>query len=157
MHPEQALNKVAALCSRKEHCIEDIRQKLIKWEISEKEIEKIIQFLLSHNFINEERFASAYARDKFRFNKWGKQKISLMLRQKKISPATIQQVIAELDSDAYADTCLQLLKQKRQQSKHTDPVKLKAQLIRFALSRGFDYDTVKRCLEELKIKGDCER
>ena len=84
MDTPKALKTVTAFCSKKEYCRQEIRQKLEKWEIAEKDIDTILEFLQKNNFINEQRYAQFYARDKFRFNKWGKQKISLMLKQKKL-------------------------------------------------------------------------
>ena len=81
MDTSKALKTVTTLCSKKEYCRQEIRQKLEKWEIAEKDIDTILEFLQKNNFINEQRYAQFYARDKFRFNKWGKQKISLMLKQ----------------------------------------------------------------------------
>ena len=73
MDTSKALKTVTTLCSKKEYCRQEIRQKLEKWEIAEKDIDTILEFLQKNNFINEQRYAQFYARDKFRFNKWGKQ------------------------------------------------------------------------------------
>ena len=83
MTPEKALNIAAGICSQKEYCTQEIREKLQKWELSENEITHILTSLRQHRFIDDRRFATFYARDKFRFNKWGRQKIAQMLRQKK--------------------------------------------------------------------------
>ena len=86
MNKEKALSLAAAICSKKEHCSWEIQEKLVKWEIPEKEIDRIMTFLHQHRFIDDARYAQAYAEDKFRFNHWGKQKIALMLHRKKIDP-----------------------------------------------------------------------
>lgn len=157
MDPRKALNTVAGLCSKKEYCRQDIREKLESWEIPEEEISRILGFLVKNNFIDDRRFALAYARDKFRFNKWGKQKITLMLRQKKLSSEIIREATDRLQQEEYDETCTRLLLQKKQSLKEGDPLKNKNKLIRFALSRGFDYDTVRRCLQrpELRENGAC--
>lgn len=148
MDPKKALNLAAGLCSKKEHCCREIREKLGKWEIPENEINRILDFLTQNKFIDESRFAIAYARDKFRFNKWGKQKITQMLRQKGIQEDIILQALDGLGKNEYEEACLKLLLQKKKNAKDTDhPLKDKNRLIRFALSRGFDYDTVRRCIE----------
>lgn len=89
MNKEKALSLAAAICSKKEHCSWEIQEKLVKWEIPEKEIDRIMTFLHQHRFIDDARYAQAYAEDKFRFNHWGKQKIALMLHRKKIDPDLI--------------------------------------------------------------------
>ena len=112
MNKEKALSLAAAICSKKEHCSWEIQEKLVKWEIPEKEIDRIMTFLHQHRFIDDARYAQAYAEDKFRFNHWGKQKIALMLHRKKIDPDLISQVLEALDTDTYQEACLTLLKQK---------------------------------------------
>ena len=149
MNKEKALSLAAAICSKKEHCSWEIQEKLVKWEIPEKEIDRIMTFLHQHRFIDDARYAQAYAEDKFRFNHWGKQKIALMLHRKKIDPDLISQVLEALDTDTYQEACLTLLKQKMKSLAGEEPYKRKAKLIRFGLSRGFDYEVIDRCLQHL--------
>ncbi len=149
MKPEQALNILAEQCSKKEICSKDARQKLIKWEIQEEDIKKIMSFLLEHKFIDDERFARIYTEDKFRFNHWGKQKITMMLRQKGISQDIIDEALSIIPTDNYTEHCMELLQQKYRTLTEQDPYKLKAKLTRFAVGRGFDYDTVSKCLFQL--------
>ena len=144
MNKEKALSLAAAICSKKEHCSWEIQEKLVKWEIPEKEIDRIMTFLHQHRFIDDARYAQAYAEDKFRFNHWGKQKIALMLHRKKIDPDLISQVLEALDTDTYQEACLTLLKQKMKSLAGEEPYKRKAKLIRFGLSRGFGYEVIDR-------------
>ncbi len=149
MKPEQALNIIAGQCSKKEMCSKDVQQKLIKWEIQEDDIQKIMSFLLEHKFIDDKRFARIYTEDKFRFNHWGKQKISMMLRQKGISQEIIDEASSVIPPDNYTDHCQELLLQKYRSLTENDPYKLRAKLTRFAMGRGFDYDTICKCLSQL--------
>ena len=71
----EALNRAMALCSRTEYCISDIRQKLESWGLESDKAGDVIAILIKENFINEERYAGAFARDKYRYNKWGRVKI----------------------------------------------------------------------------------
>ncbi len=152
MDAKNALNIVAGLCSKKEYCLQEIREKLKKWDITEKDTARILDFLVQNKFIDENRFAFAYARDKFRFNKWGKQKIILMLKQKQIPAGIIRQAVETLDKKEYNTACLNLLLQKKKSLKNEDPLKDKNKLIRFALSRGFDYDTIRNCLHHPEFR-----
>lgn len=151
MTPEKALNIAAGICSQKEYCTQEIREKLQKWDLSENEITHILASLRQHRFIDDRRFATFYARDKFRFNKWGRQKIAQMLRQKKIEPAIIQEALAQLPPEDYDTTCLSLLQGKLKTLKNDTPLRIKAKLIRFAAGRGFDLDTINRCLSRLSL------
>ena len=156
MNKEKALNLAAAICSKKEHCSWEIQEKLIKWEIPEKEIARIMAFLHQHQFIDDARYAQAYAEDKFRFNHWGKQKIALMLHRKKIDPELISRTLEALNTDNYQEACLTLLRQKMKSLPQEEPYKRKAKLIRFGLGRGFDYDLINRCLQHLLSDQDDE-
>ncbi len=150
MDYKKALNLAASLCSKKEYCCDDIRKKLLAWEIAPEDCSRILDFLQKNKFIDEARFASFYARDKFRFNRWGVQKIGLMLRQKGISSDIIREALSTLDASEYETTCLSLLKQKLRAIHDTDALQTKAKVFRFCLGRGFDYETVRKCYDLLK-------
>lgn len=149
MDAKKALNIVAGQCSKKEYCSSDVLSKLRRWELEEKDIAEIMAFLIKNRFLDDTRFAEAYARDKFRFNRWGKIKIAQMLRRKQVSDSVIEQALATLPAEDTDATCLELLRQKNKSVKDEDPYKRKAKLIRFALSRSFDYETVNRCLSHI--------
>lgn len=151
MTPEKALNIAAGICSQKEYCTQEIREKLKKWELPENGIARILCSLQQHRFIDDRRFATFYARDKFRFNKWGRQKIAQMLRQKQINPEIIREALAQLPSEDYDTTCLTLLRGKLKTLKDDTPIRIKAKLIRFAAGKGFDLDTINRCLSRLSL------
>lgn len=96
-----ALLYCAELCSRAEHCEFEIRNKLYTWGLDVDLHDEIINYLCDHNFIDNERFAKAYANDKVRFSAWGKIKINLALRQKHIPSYAIAQAIAQIDEEQY--------------------------------------------------------
>lgn len=140
---------MAGQCSKKEYCSADVLAKLRRWELPEKDIAEIMAFLVKNRFLDDTRFAEAYARDKFRFNRWGKLKIAQMLRRKQVADSVIGQALAALPEEDTDATCMELLRQKNKSIKDEEPYKRKAKLIRFALSRGFEYETVNRCLSHL--------
>jgi regulatory protein len=142
-----AFNKSAALCARQERCSFEIEEKLLIWEVDRDIIDQVIKTLIEEKYIDENRFAGFYARDKFRFNKWGKQKIAFQLRQKRIAQDVINEVLEGLDDNDYGDTLLLLLKAKERSLTIGDAYKKKAALIRFAVSRGFEYDQIMKTLD----------
>ena len=149
MDAKKALNIIAAQCGKKECCSADVAARLRRWELSERDVAAIMEFLVKHRFVDDARFAEAYARDKSRFNRWGRLKIAQMLRLKRIPESMISNALATLPAEEDGDTCLALLRQKDKTLKEADPYKRRAKLCRFALGRGFDYDTVMRCLDQL--------
>ena len=110
MDAKKALNIVAGQCSKKEYCSFDIFKKLQRWELEEKDIAAVMEFLVKNHFLDDTRFAEAYARDKHRFNRWGKLKIMQMLRQKRVPERIIEQALSSLvfPEPAAAETSISL-------------------------------------------------
>ena len=140
MEPKQALSKAAALCSASERCSGDIRKKLLEWELSADQADEVIRTLEREKFIDDERFAVFFVRDKFRFNKWGKQKIRFELKKRGMKNDIIVQALDGIDAAEYKQTLVDLMKSRLRSEKKADPRLRKAALLRFAASRGFEAD-----------------
>jgi len=153
-----ALNKAMALCSRRENCIRDIQDKLGSWGVSPADNEKIIDLLKKENFINEERFAVAFVKDKFSYNKWGKIKISSQLRAKQIPGNTIKSALDSIDHEVYTRVINDLITSHRRSVKSKNQYDLKAKLLRYGLSKGFEssilYDILNRQLKDSEGDSD---
>jgi len=93
MKPEEALNRAAAYCSRQERCVYDVECKLEAWNVDPDEFGAIIERLKKEKFIDEERYATFFVRDKFRFNGWGKVKIRWALKKKNVDPAAVAKAL----------------------------------------------------------------
>ena len=145
-----ALNKAMSLCSGREYCIEDIAVKLQSWGVVKNDSEKIIATLLKENFINEQRYADAFTRDKFRYNKWGKVKISAHLRAKKISGEIIRSALDRIDNELYRTFIKDLLTTHRRTVKAKNQYDLKGKLLRFGLSKGFESEILYDLLNDLE-------
>jgi regulatory protein len=123
-------------------CSYDIKLKLQKWEIAADESKKIIAALQKSSFINEERYARAYIREKLDFEKWGHQKILRTLKAKQLPSALIGSILAEFNDDRYRENLIDLLKKKNLSIKDESVYSRKAKLLRFALARGYEYEMV---------------
>jgi regulatory protein len=152
MDPEKAYSKAAALCARNEQCSSMIREKLLRWGIESADAEKVISRLIEEKFIDDHRYAGFYARDKARFNKWGRTKIVWQLRKKSIPDEVINDAMATIPDNDYKENLASLLMQKNRQIKEDDPYKRKASLIRFAASRGFSYEEIEKALREINAE-----
>jgi regulatory protein len=150
MQPEtkKALSKCMALCSKSEKCIADIRKKLDNWLLPESEVQKVIDALIDEKFIDEQRFSESFVRDKFRFNHWGKIKITHHLKAKGIASTHIARAMQEIDEEDYLKTLKELLAQKNKSVKADNNYERKAKLIRFAQGRGFDYEIINKALAQ---------
>jgi regulatory protein len=132
------LKKAMALCAGKECCISDVNQKLISWSADEEETKKILHQLEKEKFIDETRYATAFARDKFRYNKWGRIKIGAALRQKNIPSGIISGAFESIDENEYLETLKSIISNHRRTVKAKNQYDLKGKLLRYGLSKGFE-------------------
>ncbi len=145
-----ALSSMQRVCSAREYCEHDIRLKLKRFELSVQEVDKIILKLKGDDFLNEERFALAFVRDKSRLNGWGGRKIAFALKNRKVTEEAISYAFSQLDIDSERNTLLRILETKARSLKADDERNnRKYKLIRFALSRGFEYDKVLEAVNKI--------
>jgi regulatory protein len=139
---DEAFTIAAKYCSRQEVCISQITWQMKKWGMDDALAEKVLDRLISKNYINEERFARAYAGGQFRMNKWGRIKISMGLKQHNISELNIQNGLEEIDETEYIDVLKSLLVKKVRQIKTKDKFTLQRKLATFAIGKGYEPDLV---------------
>jgi|ERR1035437_2364363 regulatory protein len=144
-----ALEKAMAQCSRREYCSDDIHNKLSLWGVDNDDIGKILRILISDNFINEPRYATAFVRDKFKYNKWGKVKISAHLRGKKVPQDIISSALDSIDNNLYIKLLRELIEAHRKSVKAKNQYDLKAKLLRYGLSKGFESNLLYDILNDL--------
>lgn len=128
---QEIRSKISAYCARQERCHQEVELKLKEWLVPYDQRDELIAFLIENNFLNEERFARAYARGRFRLKKWGRVKILHELRKRAISEYSQKQAMGVIDDNEYLSTLYELLEKKL--SQHSGEVKLK----RFAKSRSY--------------------
>jgi regulatory protein len=138
---------LAALCAQAEHCQYEMTEKMRRWELSDEAQARIMQRLLSERYVDDERFARAFVKDKIRYNKWGRRKVEQALWQKRIDEDIRQRVLDEVADEEYLQVLQPLLKQKRKSTKANSDYEMNQKLVRFALSRGFTYDIIRQCLD----------
>lgn len=112
MDKHKALARLQHYCAKAERSRFDVRQKLIQWLITPAHFNEIIEALEDENFLNEQRFARAYTNDKFRFEKWGKGKIRMGLKQKNVDPLLITDALNTINNTDYRQMALDLLAKK---------------------------------------------
>ena len=143
---QEAYLQLAALCAQAEHCEQEMRDKMKRWEIDPDAQDRIVDRLIKERYIDEERYARAFVKDKIRYNKWGRRKVQQALWMKRISDDVQQRVLDEIDEKEYLNILVPLLKQKRKTIKANNDYELNQKLVRFALSRGFDFGVIRQCL-----------
>ena len=144
---QEAYLQLAALCAQAEHCQQEMRDKMKRWEMAPEIQERVIVRLIKERYIDEERYARAFVKDKIRYNKWGRRKVQQGLWMKRIDDDIQQRVLDEVDDEEYLAVLKPLLKQKAKSIKARSDYELTQKLVRFALGRGFTYDIIRQCLD----------
>lgn len=144
----EAKAKVMAYCAYQERSQQQLRDKLYEYGLTPDEVENLIAELIGDNFINEERFAKAYAGGKFRIKKWGRNKIRQGLKLHKISDYCLRKGMTEIDPDEYYDTLKELIRKKAAGLREKDPFTLKTKLARYAIGKGYEQDLVWDAINE---------
>jgi regulatory protein len=146
--PRLAFTKIESWCAYQERCQQEVRDKLYSWGLYSDAVESIISELISANFLNEERFAIAYAGGKFRMKKWGKQKIKMELKKRNISEVLIRKALKEIGQEDYEETLESTLSKKWKSEKEKHPLKKKMKVMRYMLSRGYETDAVSEAISK---------
>ena len=144
---QDAYLTLAALCAQAEHCQYEMLEKMRRWELDDEVQARVMQRLVSERYVDDERYARAFVKDKVRYNKWGRRKVEQALWQKHIDEDIRQQVLDEIDDEEYISVLRPLLKQKRRSTKAANDYQLNQKLMRFALGRGFTFDIIRQCMD----------
>lgn len=140
---ENALMRVATLCSRCEQCTPDILKKLSAWGLSVSDSEKLIKRMEELNFIDDHRFAKAYAHDKLCFSGWGRRKIAQGLWLKKLPRDIVEAAFDDIEDEEYFEVALRVVRSKARSYKEWPLGRAnKVKLLKYAMSRGFEYPIV---------------
>ena len=146
--PQKVADRMRALCSRREYCRSDIMKKVMtSLDGDREEAEKIVELLVSERYIDDLRYASAFARDKASLAGWGEVKIRYMLSSKGISKDVISRALEEIDENKAGERLEKLMENKLRSLKDDPQVRLK--WLRFGLGRGYSYDEVSSVVEQL--------
>lgn len=149
--PEQAYARITRICARKEYAPFDIRQKLLRLNLTDDVVELLLERLIKERYIDERRYTESYIREKLHFNKWGKRKIELHLAQKRISPDVVRDVFTQFSESQLSESLLLLLEKKRKSVTGRSEYERNGKLIRYALGRGFSMQEISRCLKMMDV------
>ncbi|MGZ3926921.1 MAG: regulatory protein RecX [Mucilaginibacter sp.] len=141
------LAKAEHYCAYQERSQQEVRDKLYEWGLYPNAVENVIIQLIAGNFLNEERFANAYARGKFNQKGWGKNKIKQGLKFKKVSDVLIKKALNNINGDDYLQMLAKVIQKKGALLSDRDPYKRKYKLQQYALSRGYENDLISDVLK----------
>lgn len=143
---KNAYQRMARICSMKECCSFEIRQKLQRLSLEDDVINRIMALLHKQKYIDDTRFSHSFINDKLRFSKWGKTKIEFALRQKQIPQETINEAFEEFSDELLTQSLKPLLEKKLKSVKGKSEYDKRTKVIRFGLSRGFSMPDILTCL-----------
>lgn len=159
MSADKALERLMTLCVGAEHCTYEMMTRLQRWGIGSSDASRIVARLRREQFVDDRRFAVAYANDKARFNAWGSRKIRLGLMQKRISGDDIDAAIGEVDPADFREGLMQTLRAKilAMGSEETSTYEGRTKIFRHAASRGFEPEMIASVLRDRRLMEELSR
>lgn len=146
---QEALLKLSALCARAEHSSGEMLEKMRRWQLPDDVRERVLHRLIEEKFVDDERFARLFVREKIRFDRWGRRKIEQALYLKGVDNDISRRVLDEVDNADYVAQLKKLLATKRRSVKAGSDYELRTKLTKYAMSRGFDYEVIRCCIDDV--------
>ena len=138
----EILNKARKYCAYQERSQQEVRDKLYDLGLHKNDVEQSIALMIEEGFLNEERFAIAYAGGKFRVKQWGKIKIKLALKQKKVSEYCIKKALAQISDKYYKAALQKIILSQSKKVAEKNPLKKNYKVAQYAIGRGFEPELV---------------
>lgn len=150
---QEALSKMMKYCAYQERCHFEVEQKLYDWGFYFEDKDNIILQLMHENFLNEERFAIAFVRGKYKIKKWGRIKIRYELKQKKITDNLIKIALKAIDYQLYMQNLMELAEKKSKLIKEKNTYIKKQKLAQYLVQKGYETDLVWDVVNEIDMTG----
>ncbi len=149
--PQQAAERLADACSRAEYCTAELRQKLRRWQVPAADAQAIVEELQRKRFVDDDRYARAFVRQKVAFARWGRRKIAAALAAKRITGAAAREALDTIDAAEYAAALRAVVAAK---ARSLGPEALatyegRTRLFRHAASRGFETELISKTIKQL--------
>ena len=145
---EQALQKLKHYCAYQERCHSEVKEKLYNLGVWKKDHDEIISTLIEENYLNEERFAIAFAGGKWRVKQWGRVKIKYELKQKKVSEYCIKKALQQISEEEYLAVLKKMADEKYTSLKAEQYLVRKKKTMDFLIRKGFEMDLVRKVIEK---------
>ena len=146
---QQALYKLASLCSTAEHCSSEILEKMRRWNIPDDAKTRIMEHLIREKYIDDSRYCRAFVNDKLKYNGWGRRKIEQALHLKHIGKDISDPVFEAIEEDQDLEVLRPMAQQKWAAIKAKNDYERSMKLIRWAMGRGYSLDLIRKCIDNL--------
>lgn len=144
----EAKQKIEAWCAYQERAQSEVEKKLRDYGLDSEDSYALISDLISNNFLNEQRFASAFTSGKVRIKRWGRRKIYNQLLQKQVGKNIISEAFKEIDLNLYQENLTFLANRKFTETKGT-LFERKVKTARFLAGKGYEFDLIQDILKQL--------
>ncbi|MGZ8550812.1 MAG: regulatory protein RecX [Chitinophagaceae bacterium] len=145
--PEQALQKLKHYCAYQERCHSEVKEKLYNLGVRKNDHDEIIAALIEKDYLNEERFAIAFAGGKFRMKKWGRVKIKYELKQKQVSEYSIKKALRQIKDEEYLAVLKKLVDEKYSLLNDEQYLIRKKKTMDYLAQRGFESELVRGLID----------
>ena len=145
------VTKAEQFCATGEQCRSAVRDKLLTWGAGQELRERVVDYLMENDFINEERYCRIYCESKMHLQKWGRVKIAYQLRSKRIDNTTINKALQDIDEEEYQRTLTTLTENKNNSIMEPDKKKRRAKLMSFLSSHGFTISEIENAVAALGL------
>ena len=148
---QEALAKIQHYCAYQERSHKEVKNKLFDFGLHSDEVDELLARLITEGFLNEERFAKAFAGGKFRMKKWGRLKIEHELEHRGLTKNCIARGINEIDKSDYTKTLKALIAKRVKQTPEGNPFTRRNKVARFAISKGYEPELVWEVVKEMVL------
>lgn len=136
---DEIRDKLAKYCAYQDRCHWEVEVKMREFNLIPEAKDLIMIYLIQHDFLNEERFTNSFVRGKFNQKKWGRNKIRMELKRRKIPEKMIENAISQMDEIEYQKTLEELFRKKEATLKtERESWKKKAKIRNFLLQKGYE-------------------
>lgn len=148
---DEVLQKLRHFCSFQERCSRDVEEKLQSLGVARPKWPEIISGLRNENFLDDVRFAGAFARGKFRINRWGRIKIRYELSGRGIPDEIIGRGLEEIGGEEYLEVIRELVRKKLNETKGGKKLTVRNKIFTFVSGKGFESGLISEAIKELNI------
>lgn len=152
MTEQQVLTRLTAECAKAEHCTGEMLEKMRRWGVDDDVQARVMAYLIKGKYVDDERFCRLFVRDKIRFNGWGRRKVEQALYQKRIDKVVSAPILDAIDDSEYINVLRPLIRSKRKSIKAANEYERNQKLMKFALSRGFEWNIIRQCIDGAEIE-----
>ena len=142
--------KLKQYCSYQDRCHNEVEKKLKTFDVISEVKEQIISNLISENYLNETRFCKSFVRGKFKIKNWGKRKITLELKSRKVSNYNLKEGLKEINEIDYLDKLENLFNKKLASLDHLSLINKKKKIFSFLLYRGWEANLIYEKINQIK-------